>query len=237
MTSTSPQSTSRSIAITVILLLLVIAGSAAFYVQNENQRPIKAAQQKEHDAKIAQKKQDLQDIQKLFDTYLNDFKEELRVKAADYKDTRLILKDIIQPYNFETQIYAQENYTLFKTEIAPSLRQKAAEIIGVFETYDKKLETNLKDKDNDLQQTFRQEWKDMHNDQLTKYVTFFSHEEELIQAYDDLITFYYAHSKRYKVDAEKNIFIFSHKADEKKVDVLLSRLNALKNRKEEPSEK
>ena len=227
---TSPSSTKSEnsfIVVFFVLIVLCVCGGAAYYIHNQNQIVLKEEQQSQLETQKKKNEHNRQELQALFDTYLNNFKSELREKATDYKNTRIVLKDIKNPYNFETPEYAKENYDLFKKSIAPSLRQKASGIIGVFETYNKKIESNLKDKGNDLQRVFLEKWKEMSQKQLTKYVAFFSKEEELIQAYDDLITFYYVHSRRYEVDVETDQFTFSRKEDERKATELLERVNTL----------
>lgn len=224
--SPSTKSKKSFFAVTTALFLLFTVVIAGSYINNKN-RAIRRAEQPEHpDAEKEKKKEELQS---LFDNYLNNFKNELREKATDYKNTRVIFNDIKSPYNFETPEYAKENYNLFKNSIAPSLRQKASEIIDVFDNYNKKIEANLKDQNNDLQQTFLKKWREMNKNQLTKYVAFFSKEEELIQAYDNLITFYYVHSRLYEVDVKINQFTFSRKEDEKKATELLNRIDTLQN--------
>jgi len=65
----------------------------------------------------------------------------------------------------------------------------------------------------------------MTKEHLKTYVDFFTREEEMLQAYDALITFYYTHSKRYKVDIENNVFLFKND-NEKAQEIKLK--NALK---------
>ena len=229
MTSSSSKQSKHNLIIAVIIFLLFTTGGATYYVYHQQQTALKAKAEQERIAAENKEKKDKTrlEIQKLFDLYLNNFKNELHEKAKSYKKARNILKEIKNPYNFETPEYAKENYTLFKKTIAPSLRQKASDIINTFDIYRKKVEANLKDKDNELQQDFLKKWKDMNQQQLTKYVDFFSKEEDLVQAYDDLITFYYVHSRLYEVDIEKNQFNFSRKEDEKKASELLERVKTL----------
>jgi len=221
-----------------IVVLLIVLGAAGYYIHHKNQiildkkhhaeiaLEIKA--KKEKAEKEAKKREELQN---LFDSYLNNFKDDLRNKIADYRKARKVLNNFKSPYNYETLEYTKENYKLFKKSIAPSLRQKAANIIDIFEKYEKKINSELNDKDNELQQTFLKEWKEMSQSQLIKYVDIFSKEEDLIQAYDDLVTFYYTNSKRYKVNAEENEFIFTSKIAEKMHKEILARIDSLSKSK------
>ncbi len=221
----------KYINITIVLLTITIGAGGYYYVQYKNQIALKEKIEKQKELAIKAKKEEQKrkqaELQKLFDTYLNDFKDELRAKVTDYKKSRKVLNNFKSPYNYETLEYTKENYKLFKQSIAPSLRQKAAEIIEIFEKYDHQINNDLKNKNGELQQTFLKEWKEMSHTQLIKYVDFFSKEEDLIQAYDDLITFYYTNSKRYKVDGEANKFIFTSKIAEKMNNEMLERIDAL----------
>lgn len=223
MTSKSSENSKNSSVIAFIVVAAVCLVAALFYYNHtKTQTKIAHKEQKIAEAKIEKIEKTREEIQALYDAYLNEFTHELRKKAADYKETKRILKEIKNPYNFETPEYTKENYTLFRENIAPSLRQNAASIIAIFETYKKKIEADLKDEDSELKQDFLQQWKDMTQQQLTDYVTFFTKEDDLILAYDDLITFYYTRSKRYTVDVEKNAFVFKSKQDEKNAARLLS---------------
>ena len=214
-----------------IVVLLIVLGAGGYYIQNKNQIILDKKHQAEIALEIKSKKEKeakkREELQTLFDSYLNDFKDDLRKKIIDYRKARKVLNNFKSPYNYETLEYTKENYKLFKKSIAPSLRQKAADIIDIFEKYEEKINSELNDKNNDLQQTFLKEWKEMSQSQLIKYVNIFSKEEDLIQAYDDLITFYYTNSKRYKVNAEENEFIFTSKIAEKMHKEILERIDSL----------
>ena len=224
-------------AVIAVMLVLVAGG---YYIRYHYKNHIELEQRKnaqieleiklkkEREEKEAKKRQELQN---LFDKYINDFKDELQKKVKDYKKARKVLYNFQSPYNYETLEYTRENYKIFKKTIAPSLRQKAANIIDIFEKYEVKINSEITNKNNELQQTFIKEWKEMSQDQLIKYVDFFSKEEDLIQAYDDLVTFYYVNSKRYKVNAEENEFIFISKIAEKMHEEILDRINSLTNPK------
>ena len=218
-----------------LVLLLIAGGALAYYIDLENKKEI----QRQHEAQLAeiqkQKEAALQkrkELQELYDTYLNEFTDALKAKAKEYKKTRLILKDIVSPYNFETAKFAKENYNLFKRDVAPSLRIKAADIIESFITYREKIEADLSDEDGDIQETFLNKWMEMQQKQLAQYVEFFSREEDLIQAYDDLITFYYTHSRLYTIDLDENIFVFKREEDQATQEKLLRRIETLRKKQD-----
>lgn len=205
----------------LIFLALIIGGGAAFYIQKQH---IQAKQLGA--AELKQRKEEKAAIQVLFDNYLNDFKADLSAKAKIYKESRSVLKDIKSPYNFETPEYAKENYDLFKNSVAPSLRGQADGIMEIFQNYDKKIKEDLGNSEDATQEVFFEKWTEMAHEQLDKYIDFFVKEDELIQAYDDLITFYYTHSNRYTVDVEKNEFFFGREEDGRKAAELLKRIDS-----------
>jgi len=218
-----------------LVLLLITGGALAYYIDLENKKEIQRQQeielaeiQKQKEAALKKRKE----LQELYDTYLNEFTNGLREKAKTYKKTRMILKDIVRPYNFETTKFAKENYNLFKRDIAPSLRIQAADIIESFVVYREKIEADLSDEDGDIQETFMDKWMEMQQEQLTKYVEFFAREEDLIQAYDDLITFYYTHSRLYEIDLEENEFVFKREEDQTKQEKLLRRIESLRKKQD-----
>ena len=234
-TNQNNQKNMTAVFIYGLVLLLIAGGALAYYIDLENKKEI----QRQHEAQLAeiqkQKEAALQkrkELQKLYDTYLNEFTDALKAKAKDYKKTRLILKDIVSPYNFETAKFAKENYNLFKRDVAPSLRIKAADIIESFITYREKIEADLSDEDGDIQETFLNKWMEMQKKQLAQYVEFFSREEDLIQAYDDLITFYYTHSRLYTIDLDENIFVFKREEDQATQEKLLRRIETLRKKQD-----
>ncbi len=166
-------------------------------------------------------------INSLFDNYLNNFKDELSEKAKAYKKSRLVLKEMFLPYNFETSEYTKENYFLFKKTVAPNLRKKAAALIETFQKYDDKINKDLKNQDDKIKQFFLKEWQKMSHEKLGQYVDFLTKEDRLIQSYDDLITFYYIHSKLFSVDTKTNKFVFKREQDAKKEAELRQRIKNL----------
>ena len=118
---------------------------------------------------------------------------------------------------------------MFKENLAPTLRAQGEDIINLFERYSEKLRYELKGGNSELQKTFLKQWNDMAQKQLDRYIAFLMREEELIQAYDDLITFYYTHTRRYYIDLEKNKFVFYDPKDTKKAFLLLEHIEALQN--------
>jgi len=212
--------------------LMALAGIVCLHFQAEairEQQKAAIAAQKEHEEALRLAREARKaEIQALFDAYLNAFKSELVQKANAYKKSRRLLKDISKPINFRSTEFAKENYTLFKESLAPSLRSQAEDILSLFERYSQQIHSDLAQDDNDLQQIFYNEWKEMTQAQLDHYVGFFAKEDLMIDAYDDLITFYYTHSRRYSIDEETNRFIFSNTKDAEQARLLILEIDKIK---------
>ena len=196
------------------------------YIVDVRHNEQKLEQQKIYE--LAEQKKDHGEISALFELYLDNFKSDLKIKAKEYKNNRMLLKKIFSPYNFETAEYTKENYDLFKTHVAPDLRGKAGEIINIFDDYQKKIAHDLGSKNSEISQLFLSQWQEMSRDQLSNYIDFFTKEEQLIQAYEELIEFYYVHSNLFKVDMEKNEFIFEREQDKETEAILREQISVLR---------
>ncbi len=213
--------------IIVFLFIAIAGGLYQLHLYRQHQDEIHTQQVK---AEQEQKEQARAELDKLFKQYLANFKADLKTKATAYKDSRTVLQEMLNPYNFETKEYTKENYLLFKNDVAPDLRNKATEIINIFVEYKDSLQEDLKSQDNKTQEMFLLKWQEMSNKQLDKYINFFTKEEALIQAYENLITFYYTHSNLFSVDVEENVFLFNREEDKKAELALHAKIKALKKK-------
>lgn len=209
----------------VCLIVAVIFGLFRQHLYQQRQEELRIEQ-----IKIEQKEKSRARLDALLEQYVVNFKSDLKKKAVSYKDSRTILKEILSPYNFETKEYTKENYFLFKEKVAPDLRKKAVGIIHIFEKYTKKIQQDLGGQDNKTQKMFLLKWKNMSNQQLEKFIDFFTKEEQLIQAYEELLKFYYVHSNLFSIDVKQNIFLFDREQDKKRELELRQKIKNLKKR-------
>ncbi len=219
----------------LLLLAIFIALSSLFaggFLYYEHHKALKIQKQEEidrleaeHQKNVAKQKREMQ---ALFDVYLKQFVLDLKQGVQRYKKARKIIYDLVQPYNFETPEYARENYKIFTENVAPTLRQESDNVIGIFAYYQALLETDLQNKDGSIQQEFSNEWKAMSSEQAGVYVNFFTSQEELLRAYEELIKFYYVYSKLYDVDVEENEFSFKRDQDAQLHDKLLKAVEDLR---------
>lgn len=220
------------LTISLILLLALVLGASAggVYLYKEHRA-------KKIEAEILKKEQEIAKLKKeqrraeldiLFKQYIEDFTADLKKQAKSYKENLTVLREMFNAYNFETPEYTKENYQLFKNQVAPSLRADSDALIEIFQSYSERLEQDLAQEDSDLKEQFRAEWRAMKDDQLDQYISFLTHQEELLQAYSELITFYYVHSNLFTVDNENNVFLFTREEDAQAHDEILQKIEVLK---------
>jgi len=219
-------------SILTAVFLISLFGIGFFYY--EHQKALEIQKQEDilrikEEQKIKLVQQNIE-IQALFDVYLQQFITDLKQNVKRYKETRQVLQELTQPYNFETPEYARENYMLFTKNVAPTLRQTSDDVIGTFSYYQNLIEKDLQGKDSTIQQNFSKEWKAMSAEQAADYVDFFTSQEDLLRAYEKLIEFYYVHSQLYDVDVETNIFSFKREQDAQQYQKLLKAVEALRKK-------
>ncbi len=173
------------------------------------------------------KKERQQQINQLFDLYLNDFKYELEEAVETYKNSRKILSEMLNPDNFETPEYTKESYSFFNSHLAPDLRNKSDLVINVFQKYKNRVTKDLYGEDDEIKSIFLLQWEKMSYEQLSNYVDFFEKEEELIQAYEELLQFYYVHSAFFSYDAQADALMFDREADQEKEKILQEKIKQI----------
>ncbi len=209
--------------------MILIIGGTFYKVHYDKQQEIKRIEQEIEAEKLRKAKQ-REELNQLFDLHITNFKNELKENASSYKNSRLVLKEIFSPHNFETKEYTKEIYLLFKNNVAPNLRTKANEIINIFVKYKELLENDIGKHDSDTKKQFLLKWHEASQEQLNRYIDFFTKEEELIQAYEELVTFYYVHSNLFSVDIKNNIFLFDREEDKRTETKLKNKIQSIKRK-------
>ncbi len=164
---------------------------------------------------------------KKFERFLNRFLKNFASEVREYKEFRRVLKEFKSPVNLENTTFAKESYDMFRQEIAPALRKKAHAVMLVFQDANEQVDILLMDQPKDTQERLKQVWKQMEYEHVHALVGFFESEETLVQAYEDLLKFYYVHSKNYTVSTAGKI-IFTKDAYAEKEKALLKRIDDIK---------
>lgn len=147
---------------------------------------------------------------KEFETFLNNFLKELVKETAQYKKDRRILKEAIDPFNLIGTENAEQSYRVFRTEIGPMLRKKGEKLIGLFAKSEKVVQGLLADQPPAAKEKLFSAWKDLEKQHMNGLLDFFENEDKLIAAHEELLKFYFVHSKLYTVDMDTGAIVFSN---------------------------
>lgn len=214
------------------LLMLLCAGMGYFvyfsYLSHQEMRKEMSELKRHMQEKSREETEAVSQLQK---THIEEFKKDFESTFKDYKEYTNLWREIIKPENFSTVEYAKENYELFKNDIEPTIRKKANKLLRVFPDYNSKLKAIVSEDSTDAEKRFMAEWAEMHDTHLNRMIDLLSKDEELLQAYGELIEFYYTHSKLYNVDSKSEEFIFKRDVDEKKHETLLKTIREIRRNK------
>lgn len=220
------KTTSKSFLFLSLLIGFVLAGGAGFYYVQEER-----AARAEETARLAQEdaaRQHREALYKSFEGILNDFIGSFAGEMKAYKKQRLILREIKQSYNFETLEDAKANYTLFIEDLAPTLRKSAITVMDIFPRTEARILELVEEEDAETKALFLDEWQAMKQKRSADCIAFFEIEDEMLQAYEELLKFYYVHANLFQVDPENGAIVFSRPEDAEKEKELLERITAVK---------
>ncbi len=216
----------------IVGLLSICIGGYAYHLHVYEleklriQEEHKLQKEEERLRKIEEKKN--AQFQKIIDRYLADFTQDIGEKMRDYKKNRKMVRELISPVNHETSAYSKNSYDHFTKNLLPFLRKQSAAVIDTFQRYKIALDKELIDETTERKEIFQKRWNDMMKDQIESYIEYFIKEDKLLAKYQELIEFYYVHSKLVEIDDEEDAFIFTRKQDEIKHLEILERLKNVK---------
>jgi hypothetical protein len=186
----------------IAVVVLVISGFMGLVGKSAWNRA-EAQRQEEILEKAAQKTRAEQ-----FEKILNTLLDDVRMKATAYKQDRKVLGELVQPINLEKPEYITENMAVMERLIA-SLRMTADDIMAAFEKADKMFKETLSGADADSQARLSKEWAEMTSTHIQTYVAFFAHEEKLMAAHKELMTFYAENAETMTYNAETDSLDFA----------------------------
>ena len=164
---------------------------------------------------------------KKFERFLNRFLRDFTLEVREYKKFRGVLKEFKSPVNLENTEFAKESYDMFRQGIAPELRKKAHAVMLVFQDANEQVDILLMDRPKETQERLKKVWKQMEFEHVHALVGFFESEERLIKAYEELLKFYYVHSKNYTVNSAGKV-IFTKNSYAEMEAVLLGKIDSIK---------
>ncbi len=167
---------------------------------------------------------------KTFEDFLNGFLGQLTKNVRDYKKDRRILKEVLNSFNLEGTSNIEKSYKVFREEIAPMLRKKRHDIIDIFKREDERILVLLEKQPKQTQEKIIKQWKDIKNEHLSGLIDFFELEEQLIQAHEKILKFYFVHSKLFRVDLQSGKIIFSQEKYRMQETELLKDIEDIRSR-------
>lgn len=193
----------KTISITAILIVLAGAG---IYILQQKSPPAPEADTP------AQTAQQDPSIEKQFEDLLNEFLSDVNTRAKAYREERKVMAEVVKPENLTTPDYVTQNYEMMQ-QTMPSLRLKINEIMLVFEDADRRVKALLEGQLPEFQERILAEWKNLKDSQAGLYVDFFAIEEEILQAYEDLMAFYNDKKDAFTIDPATFEMSFTEPAD------------------------
>lgn len=151
-------------------------------------------------------------LEQRFVDFLNDFLRDVNKGMVEYKKERQALVQALGPANLRDPAYVEENY-LFVQTVIPSLRQRMADVIKIFEDAEMEVDALLLNQPPDIQKKVLDKWKEMKQRHGEAFISYFELENELLTAYDNLMAFYNSRKGAFEVDLNSRTVIFKDPAD------------------------
>lgn len=183
----------------------------------------------EHEAErgAVQKKDPRRALRQNFETSLNDFLQKVYVKMRDYRGARKILDDLVAPHNLQNAAYIEENYALSR-EMIGVLKGQMDDILQVFAAKEREVHALLKGQPENVQGNVLRSWNDLKANQLNAFVSYFSLEAQVLDAYADVMAFYYSERAGIRYLARRNELAFATPQGQAQERALLDAVQALK---------
>jgi hypothetical protein len=196
-----PDIKTRNTAITLMLAGFVLAagGAGAAYVLFQNHAP--AVQEVAQASEKSPEALANESYAARFEDILNDFLKAVQSNVRDYRQSRKMLAEMVDPFNLRQPEYIEENFRIMG-DLSASLRTQMDGVFAVFETTEAQIKQALGTRDTEDKNLVWQRWQAMKKNQLLVYVEYFAYEDRIISAYEDLITFYYQNRNLALIDSE-----------------------------------
>lgn len=165
-------------------------------------------------------------LEQQFETVLNDFLADMADQMDSYQKRRRVMINLIKPENLREPLFVKENYEMMEM-LAPTLEQKMNEVMAVFADADKKINALVSDQPAEKRDVILGEWEALKKKQATPYTEFFALEQDILDSYQELISFYYTKSGEFEVGTEKQEVVFTDSADQEKQQKMLDHIKDL----------
>lgn len=165
-------------------------------------------------------------IEQRFEFTLNTMLRGVATKTREYKKQRKVLKELTKEENLGNKTYVAENFQILQ-ELVPELREKAGEILGVFEKADAEIRALAGQQPEEARTVILEKWQAMKREQAGAYEAFFRYEHDVIQAHDRLLRFYFNKQEAYSTDPVTGAIVFENENDRRLARQLRLRINRL----------
>lgn len=222
-------------------VVFIIAGLAFIFLRGENTPAPQTPQGQEQAQRVAapQIAEDSQvttppqagaseDLSKAFEDTLNTLLKSVQVKATSYSKDRAALFAMMSPQ----AIGASKDLGTYSLDVqrrAAILRAAIDEIMLSFEranaSVDDLLYTQVQDEE--TRQALLESWQTMKGEQVSRYLSFFDGEEQIITAQLNLMALYTAQEDGLRYDEQNQRLVLSDPQDQTKADEILSFIDEL----------
>ncbi len=125
-----------------------------------------------------------------FEDFLNKFLQDVSRETKEYRKTRKVLVGLIEPANLRSPEYIEENYNLGEASVM-SLRLQMDKIMGLFEEAELLFQAQLAKWPEGRGDVISQSWVKMKEKQVNLYLAYFTSEQDLLAAMQELLAFYH----------------------------------------------
>jgi uncharacterized membrane protein len=204
----------------IVFLCLVMAGAAGFvFLKEYDAAPAPVAPSETREPALEDQ------FETLFNTMLRDVESNIRA----YRQQRKVFEALAQEENILDPAYIAENYALMQS-MGPQLRIQIGNILAIFDKADSDFQKLLEKYPQSERTKTLESWQALQFQSVQPYRDYFRIEEEILSAYEDLMTFYYVNAQSFSFDRDLGVIIFAAPEQKSRVNEIsdkISRLSAL----------
>lgn len=214
--------------VALFLMVVLISAVATFWFVNRNS-PSYPPTPEQHLAQLIQFSGET--VEEKFEFILGRFVKDVAEEANEYKKQRQVLPQLIHPAGLTNPEYIAENAALME-DTAKKLREQIITVMGVFDQAEDDIELLLTYQTEETAEDIRARWKELKEKQTVLYVDFFSYEEDIIAAYQNLMNFYAENAEEIHYDGETERLVFSDAVDIQAEEKLRAEIESLNKEQE-----
>lgn len=161
-----------------------------------------------------------------FEDFLNDFLKQVATEAQAYKQRRTVLVSLLQPENLKNSAYIQENEKLAE-ETTQGLQAQMDKIMSAFDQGDQKVAELVEHFAPEDRAGILESWKTQRDKRANQFLAYFTSEQEIIGAYNELLKLYADKRDAMSVDVANKKIMFTNPEDQVAADQITDKIAAL----------